>query len=231
MFTLYGNASPNVLKISIALNELDFPYNWKHVNIWAGQQFRSPIRDLNPLSKVPILVETNEGGEDTVLFESGAILLYLAEKAPHRIMPPDEKERLEALKWLFVQCANIGPMFGQVTHFAKYAPKSDDYALRRYRRQAERLYAVLEDRLSQNRYLSGDHYSVADIATFPWVRLHEQHVEQVGPSVLRWLATVASREAVDAAVKRHLADVWPSDMAMRDAAQSTDLDTLFPGRA
>lgn len=237
MIKLYGNASPNVLKISIALNELQLPYEWEHVNIWSGQQFQPSIKSLNPLSKVPILVEdfgpASGQAEDSqiVLFESGAILLYLAEKAPGLIMPTQIGARMEALKWLFVQCANIGPMFGQLTHFAKFAGAASDYALRRYQGQVQRLYEQLEDRLSANAYLAGEHYSVADIATYPWIRLHEMHVTNLGPAVSRWFEAISERSAVQTAVARHMEIVRPADMAMRDAAESTNLDMLFPGRS
>lgn len=237
MITLYGNASPNVLKISIALNELHLPYEWQHVNIWSGQQFHPSIKSLNPLSKVPILVENFETAPgraespQIVLFESGAILLYLSDKAPGLIVPKAIGPRMEAVKWLFVQCANIGPMFGQLTHFAKYAEGTSDYALRRYQGQVERLYDVLEERLSCNAYLSGDQYSVADIATYPWVRLHEMHVTKLGPAVSRWFDAISDRSAVRKAVTQHIENIRPADMKMRDEAGSLDLDMLFPGRS
>ncbi len=237
MITLYGNASPNVLKISIALNELRLPYAWQHVNIWSGHQFQPSIKRLNPLSKVPILVETGDGAADKsesteiVLFESGAILLYLSEKAPGIIMPTQLAPRMEALKWLFVQCANIGPMFGQLTHFAKYATGPGDYALRRYQGQVTRLYDILEERLFGANYLGGDEYSVADIATYPWITLHETHGRKLGTSLSRWFEAISERDAVKKALARHNEQIRPADMAMRDAAESADLDILFPGRS
>lgn len=229
MITLFGSASPNVLKISIALEELGLPFAWRHVNIWSGEQFSPEISRLNPLCKVPILVEATSKGEN-VIFESGAILLHLADGGGNKIMPADNAGRREAIKWLFVQCANIGPMFGQLTHFSKFAPATADYALRRYQGQVRRLYEVLERRLEDNEYLAGRFFSVADIATFPWIRLHASHVETLSPAVARWFETISARPAVARMVDWQVTTILPVDQKMRAAASSAELDNLFPGR-
>ena len=148
MITLYGMASPNVTKITIALHELGLPFDFRWVNVFAEEQFSSDFARLNPNRKVPVLIDDrDEGG--LVLFESTAILIHLAERAGALLPPVGDRERNEVLKWLMIQATGFGPMCGQYVHFSRFAPGGNDYALDRYRREVVRLYGVLDERLAQ----------------------------------------------------------------------------------
>ncbi|MEX0584395.1 MAG: glutathione S-transferase N-terminal domain-containing protein [Natronospirillum sp.] len=168
---LYTMATPNGQKVSIALEEMQIPYEWHLVNITQDDQHQPEYRKLSPNGKIPTILDPN--GPDGVpikMMESGAILIYLAEKSG-QLMPTDERGKRQALEWLFFQVGHIGPMFGQMGHFFKFAADktSDDYAVNRYLNESKRLLKVLDDHLAQSAYLAGDTYSIADIATFPWV--------------------------------------------------------------
>lgn len=169
MIDLYAMISPNVQKIYIMLEECALPYTAHQVDIWKGEQFSSEILQHNPNAKVPVIVDHESGdGAPLSVFESGAILIYLAEKTG-KFLPSETRARSEVMQWLMVQVANVGPMFGQFNHFRKFATDVD-YGAARYTTQAERLYRLLDDRLSRHTYLGGDDYSIADIAVFPWLR-------------------------------------------------------------
>ena len=171
MIQLYSLATPNGQKISVALEELGLDYTSQTVNILKGEQFTPEFVSMNPNSKIPVIVdEDGPNGETVTIMESGAILLYLAEKTG-RLLSTDPLLRLETIQWVFFQMASIGPMFGQFGHFFKYAGErcTHPYPLERYTTEARRLLQVLEERLANRRWLVGDEYSIADIAIFPWV--------------------------------------------------------------
>jgi len=173
---LYSLATPNGQKVSIALEELDLPYEAHTIDISANDQFSDEFIKINPNSKIPAIVDPNgPNGEPFSLFESGAILFYLAEKTG-RLLPTEEASRYETIQWLFFQMAGVGPMFGQFGHFYKYGKDKCDhpYPVERYSKEAKRLLAVLDQRLEKEQYIMGNEYTIADIATFPWVNCLDQ---------------------------------------------------------
>lgn len=197
MITLYTWATPNGRKVSIMLEECGLPYSVHPVDIGKGEQFAPDFEAVNPNSKIPAIVDADgPGGEPINMFESGAILLYLAAKSG-RFMPADERGKFEALQWLMFQMGGVGPMFGQAHHFLRFAPEPVPYAIDRYKTEVARLYAVLNRRLASADYLAGE-YSVADIATFPWVARHEWHGIDLAdfPAVRHWFDVISQRPAV-----------------------------------
>jgi GST-like protein len=172
------------------------------VNIGAGEQFRPEFLAITPNHRIPAIVDPEApGGKPLMLFESGAILVYLAEKTG-RLMPADPAGRYTCLQWLMFQMGGVGPMFGQYGHFHTYAPERLPYAMDRYAKEVARLHKVMEQRLSESPYLAGDEYSIADIATFPWVRNPERRgIDLLDyPSVRRWHDAIAARPAVQRGV-------------------------------
>jgi GST-like protein len=197
MIELYTWSTPNGRKVSIMLEELGLPYDVHPVNIGKGDQFKPEFVALNPNSKIPAIVDPDgPGGRRLAIFESGAILIYLAEKTG-RLMPSEPVARLEALEWLMFQMGGVGPMFGQAHHFLRAAPEPVPYAIERYTKEAGRLYGVLDGRLAKTPYLAGE-YSIADIATYPWVARHEWHKVDLAdhPNVARWYEAIGRRPAV-----------------------------------
>ena len=228
MITLYGMGSPNVVKIYIALEELDQPYTVRPVDVFAGQQFDAEFLRLNPLAKVPIIADPDgPGGKPITVFESGAILLYLADKA-QRLLPADAAARSEAIQWMMVQMTNLGPMAGQLVHFKRYAPPGNDYALSRYATQVHRLFELYDRRLAERAWVGGDNYGIADIAAFPWLRNTEL---LLGPAhkdfanVARWTATIAARPAVVRALAA--VDQVRAETTAFDKAKPETLDRVF----
>ena len=205
MIQLYSLATPNGQKISVALEELGLKYRPHTVNILKGEQFEPSFLAMNSNAKIPVIIdEDGPCGEMVTIVESGAILLYLAEKTG-RLMSQDPLFRLKTIQWVFFQMANIGPMFGQFGHFFKYAPAQcpHPYPLERYTRETKRLLQLLETHLQDRRWLVGKDYSIADISIFPWVNtlatfyqageyldLHEYR------RVQEWLSTCLARPAV-----------------------------------
>ncbi len=198
MIEVWSWPTPNGQKVHIALEELGLPYNVVPVNIGAGEQFRPEFLAITPNHRIPAIVDPDgPGGKKLELFESGAILIYLAEKTG-KLMPQDPHGRYICLQWLMFQMGGVGPMFGQWNHFHNYAPEKLPYAIERYSNEVRRLYGVLEKRLAQAPYLAGEAYSIADIATFPWARGPERRGIEPGtfPAVERWLAAIDARPAV-----------------------------------
>ncbi|WP_009760400.1 glutathione S-transferase family protein [Rhodococcus sp. JVH1] len=199
MIDLYYYTSPNVRKVLIALEELGLDYQIVWTDISEGDQFESEYVEINPNSKVPAIVDHDgPGGRRLAIFESGAILLYLAEKTG-RLLPEDPIARQEVLCWLFWQVANQGPMAGQAAHFVSHAPNQgidNPYARNRYAGEVARLYRVMDDRLRDREYLAGE-YSIADIATFPWTRVAAGHGVDVAdyPNVKAWADRISARPA------------------------------------
>lgn len=197
MIELYSWATPNGHKIHIMLEETGLKYNTHGVDIGRGEQFEPAFLKISPNNRIPAIVDT-EGpdGKPLSLFESGAILLYLAEKTG-RFIPKDKRGHYEVLQWLMWQMGNVGPMLGQVHHFRGYAPEKIEYAINRYTNEANRLYGVLDRRLGEVEYLAGE-YSIADIATYPWVARHDFHKTDLSgfPAVKRWFDAISARPAV-----------------------------------
>ena len=203
MIELWTWPTPNGHKAHIALEELELPYKIVPVNIGEGDQFKTEFLAITPNHRIPAIVDPEgPGGQTLTLFESGAILIYLAEKAG-KLIPANPLQRLACLQWLMFQVGGVGPMFGQFNHFSQYAPEPIDYAVERYGNEVRRLHRVLEKRLSQTAFLAGADYSIADIATFPWVRNPEQrgiNLEDF-PAVRRWHDAIAGRAAVQRGVE------------------------------
>ncbi len=203
MITLYTWATPNGRKVSIMLEECELRYSVKPIDISRGDQFDPAFLALNPNNKIPVLVD-DEGpdGQPITLFESGAILVYLAAKTG-RLLPADDRGRFETLQWLMFQMGGMGPMLGQAHHFLRFAPEAVPYAMKRYSDEARRLYGVLEGRLTQHEWLAADTYTIADIAAFPWIDRHDyQQIDLADyPKVQAWHARIAERPAVQRGMK------------------------------
>ena len=202
MIDFYYWPTPNDWKISIMLEECGLPYRALPINIGAGDQFRPEFLKISPNNKIPAITDP-EGpdGKPISLFESGAILVYLAAKTG-QFMPASDRDKYEVLEWLMFQMGGVGPMFGQWNHFAAYAVEKLPYAIERYTDEVKRLHRVLNRRLDEAPYLAGDEYSIADIATFPWVRNPDRRgIDLVEyPSVKRWHDAIAARSAVQRGV-------------------------------
>ncbi len=198
MIELWSWPTPNGQKVHIALEELGLEYRVVPVNIGTGEQFSPAFLAITPNHRIPAIVDSDgPGGRELVLFESGAILVYLAEKSG-RLLPADPALRYTALQWLMFQMGGVGPMFGQYNHFATYAPERLPYAVERYSNEVRRLHRVLEKRLSDSAFLAGEEYGIADIATFPWITGAEKRGVDLGdyPAVKRWHDAIAARPAV-----------------------------------
>jgi GST-like protein len=195
--------TPNGHKVHIMLEECGLPYQAIPVNIGAGEQFRPEFLKISPNNKIPAIVDPRgPDGQPISLFESGAILVYLAGKTG-RLLPAGDRDRFEVLQWLMFQMGGVGPMLGQAHHFRMYAPEKIQYAVDRYTNEARRLYGVIDKRLSQSEWLGGAEYSIADIATFPWLRSWKNQgvVIEEYPHLKRWFDTIAERPAVQRGVK------------------------------
>ena len=194
--------TPNGHKLHILLEELGLPYEVVPVDIGAGAQFASEFLAITPNHRIPA-IEDPDGpdGRPLALFESGAIMIYLCEKTKSPLLPPGGGARAVCMQWLMFQMGGVGPMFGQYNHFAAYAPETLPYAIARYGNEVVRLHRVLEKRLSQAPFLAGD-YSIADIATFPWVRNPERRGVDLAdyPAIRRWHDAIAARPAVQRGV-------------------------------
>ena len=212
MIEVYGMSSPNVVKITIMLEELGLPYRQHHVNVFAGEQHAPEFLEISPNNKVPVILDdAGPDGAPLAVFESGAILIYLAEKSG-RLLPAGGVARVTVLEWLMVQLASVGPMFGQLVHFTRYAPAGNDYSVSRYTSEVRRDFGVLEARLAQAPFLGGSEYSIADVATWPWIRTAGTifpwlvQAAQGGdalaqwPALGRWFRGVGSRDAVQRGV-------------------------------
>jgi GST-like protein len=197
----YSLPTPNGQKVHIILEELGVPWNYHRIDIGKGDQFKPEFLAISPNNKIPALVDRApaDGGEPIALFESGAMLLYLADKAG-RFIPTDLRGRLDVTKWLFWQVGGLGPMAGQIGHFNVYAPEKVPYAIDRYTRETNRLYGVLDKRLAGRDFIAGD-YSIADMACYPWIVPHQAHGQSLDefPDLKRWFAAVQARSATQRA--------------------------------
>lgn len=219
---LYTWPTPNGHKVHILLEELELPYEVHPIDIGRGDQFDPEFLKISPNNKMPAIVDPDgPDGQPLSLFESGAILLYLADKHG-RFLPQDEKGRHITLQWLMWQMGGLGPMLGQAHHFLRYAPVEIPYGRERYSKEAQRLYGVLDKRLAESRYLAGDDYTIADIAAWPWMRSPEnQGVEHDGLSNFnRWFKEISDRPAVQRGIEV-LADSRSGEMSAEEK------ETLF----
>ncbi len=202
MIDLFTDTTPNGYKISIFLEEAKLPYTTHYVDISSGDQFKPEFLAISPNNKIPAITDRNgPGGRPYSLFESGAILLYLAEKTG-KFLPKTERGRHDVIQWLMFQMGNIGPMLGQAGHFRNYAPDKIPYAINRYTNEANRLYGVMDKRLGATPYLAGA-YSIADMAVWPWLRYPDRHGVNIDdyPNVKRWRDAIAARPAVQRGLK------------------------------
>jgi GST-like protein len=198
MIELYTWPTPNGHKVHIMLEECGLPYTAHAVDIGAGDQFKPEFLRISPNNKIPAIVDADgPDGRPMALFESGAILLYLAGKTG-RFLPADVRGKYVTLQWLMFQMGGLGPMLGQAHHFRIYAPEKIEYAVNRYTNEAKRLYGVMDKRLAEVEYIAGDEYTIADIAIFPWTRPHaNQGVDLADfPHFRRWFDAIAARPAV-----------------------------------
>ena len=193
MIDLYTWTTPNGRKVSIMLEEVGLPYTVHSVNIGQGEQFEPAFLEISPNNKIPAIVDQDNG---VSMMQSGAILLYLAEKAG-KLMPKEGRASWRAMEWLMWQMGDLGPMLGQAHHFLKFNKGKSDYAEERYGKEAKRLYGVLDKRLADHEYIVDD-YSVADIAAWPWISRYEWHEVDIEafPNVKRWYTAIATRPAV-----------------------------------
>jgi GST-like protein len=198
MINLYYWPTPNGHKITMFLEETGIEYRIIPVNIGAGDQFKPEFLRISPNNKMPAIIDSTpaDGGEAIAVFESGAILLYLAEKTG-KLMPRDIRGRKTTLEWLFWQVSGLGPMAGQNHHFSCYAPEKIPYAVDRYVKETNRLYGVLDRRLEGRDFIAGDNYTIADIASYPWIvswKVQQQNLDDF-PNVKRWFDAIAKRPA------------------------------------
>ncbi len=193
MIELYFYPSPNGLKIAIMLEECGLPYELKPVDIGRGEQFHPDYLAINPNNKIPTIVDRDTG---ISVFESGAILIYLAEKSG-RFLPQEPEARIRTLGWLFWQVGGLGPMAGQAHHFRAFASETVPYGIQRYTEECNRLYGVMERQLAQYEFIAGD-YSIADMACWPWIVPHERQGQDLAqfPNLERWFETVRERPGV-----------------------------------
>ena len=200
---LYSLPTPNGIKVSVMLEEVGLPYEAHRVDIQAGDQFTPEFLAISPNNKIPAIVDPNgPDGQPISMFESGAILVYLASKV-NKFLGKTDREKFTVLQWLMFQMGGLGPMLGQAHHFRIYAPEQIEYAVNRYTNEAKRLYGVMDKQLSKHRYIAGDEYTIADIACFPWTRSWKnQGIDwEDFPHAKRWHDEIAARPAVQRGVQ------------------------------
>jgi GST-like protein len=198
MIDVYSWATPNGHKVHIMLEECGLPYAAHAVDISAGEQFSPDFLAISPNNRIPAITDPDgPDGEPISLFESGAILLYLAGKTG-RFLPRSTRGKYQALQWLMFQMASVGPMLGQTHHFRAYAPEKVEYAINRFSNEARRLYGVMDKQLATNDYIAGREYTIADMAVWPWLRSHEKQGIDIGefPNVKAWFEAIGNRPAV-----------------------------------
>ncbi len=198
MIDLYTFTTPNGRKASIMLEEVGLPYNVHKIDITKNDQFTPEYIAINPNSKIPAIIDQETG---ITVFESGAILIYLAEKTG-KLLPSDQKGKFQVIEWLMLQMGSIGSMAGQLNYFKKYAPEKISYAIERYEKETLRLYGVLNKQLSDNEFICKD-YSIADVATYPWIAIYESQGLTLDnhPHLKRWVETIQQRPAVEKGMK------------------------------
>lgn len=202
MIELYGGHSPNAIKIILMLEELELPYKLHNIKVMQGAQYSPEFLELNPLGKYPVIVDPEKAGKEQPIFESGAILIYLAETYGSDLLATSGPDRWEALKWLMVQMSWVGPMLGQHAHFRMQPSETESYAATRYSAIALRICEVLNGQLENRDWLGGSRYSIADIATFPWINpaINFGFAWSDYPKLLAWRERIAARPAADRAM-------------------------------
>ncbi|MGH8173041.1 MAG: glutathione S-transferase N-terminal domain-containing protein [Rhodanobacteraceae bacterium] len=220
MIELFFAPTPNGLKARLMLEECEVPYRVVPVNLGKGEQFRPEYLAISPNNKIPAIVDDAPagGGAPLAIFESGAILMYLAEKTG-RFLPSGSRDRMQVLQWLFWQVSGLGPMAGQIGHFKVFAPEPVPYALDRYTRELARLYRVLDRKLAGNEFIAGD-FSLADIACYPWIVPHRPHGQHLAdfPNLQRWFDAIAERPATRATYDG-VTDVYSKTTPLSDEAR------------
>jgi GSH-dependent disulfide-bond oxidoreductase len=222
MIELYYGPTSNGRKVSIMLAETRLSYNLHPIDILAGDQFRPDYLKINPNNKQPAIIDGDgPGGRPITVFESGAILIYLARKT-QRFLPKDPVREIAALQWLMWQMAGIGPMFGQWVHFDMYAPEKNQYAIDRYRREVDRLRLVADRHLAEHEYFA-DEYSIADIAAFPWLQSFRTRLppEVPTPHIDRWADMIAQRPAVKEGIALLLGEMRPEAKGEKPVSEHT----------
>ncbi|MDW5377849.1 glutathione binding-like protein [Halomonas sp. HP20-15] len=222
MIDLYYWTTPNGHKISIFLEEAGLEYALHPINIGKGEQFSAEFLEIAPNNRIPAIVDRHpaDGGQPLSLFESGAILEYLADKSG-KFLAPSGRERYVTLQWLYWQMGGLGPMAGQNHHFRNYAPEKIDYAIERYLNETARLYGVLDKRLEDHDYVAGDDYTIADMAIWPWIKPYAKQGQEIEdfPNVQRWFEKIARRDGIKRAYAR-AEEVNPEDgVTMDDEAR------------
>ena len=219
MIDFYALTSPNVQKIFVMLEECGLAYNTKLVDVWKGENFTPEFTRINPLQKIPAIVDSDgPAGTPYTVIESGAILLYLAEKTG-KFISHDPVKRYEVIQWLMVQVANVGPMCGQLVHFSRFAPPPQDYGKTRYRSQVNKLFDLYDRRLANQPYVIGADYTIADIAAFPWLRNVQSLAINIDsrPHLKAWIERISAREPVKRAYAKIAAIPSARDSATDDA--------------
>ncbi len=217
MIDVYFWPTPNGYKVTVMCEEVGLKYNIIPVNIGKGDQFKPEFLKFSPNNKMPAIIDHDgPGGAPIAIFESGAILMYLAEKTG-KLMPPDARGKYDVIQWLMFQMGTVGPMLGQAHHFRRYAPEKLEYAINRYTNEAKRIYNVIDKRLAEAPYLAGE-YSIADIATYPWLVPHSMQGQNLDdyPNLKRWYEEQRARPAV----QRGFAVMAEEIAKMRAAAQN-----------
>ena len=203
MIRCYSWPTPNGIKVHTMLEETGLDYKVTGIDITSGDQFKPSFLKISPNNKMPAIVdEKGPGNKPIAVFESGAILMYLAEKTG-KFMPKRTRDRYEVIQWLMFQMGGVGPMLGQANFFRKYCPEKIPYALKRYTNEAGRLYRIMDKRLGESPYLGGDTYTIADIATFPWARNPQRRGHDINdlPNLKRWVDEIEARPAVEKALQ------------------------------
>lgn len=230
--TLYGMSSPNVRKVVIALEEIGLPYRTQHVAVFRGRQFEEDFLALNPMAKVPVILDPDGPAGAVPIFESGAILIYLAESYAPQFYPAEGPGRWEALKWLMLQMSQVGPVFGQHGHYrlmANNQKEGNDYAAGRARRQCAQLFQALERRLSEAPWLGGAAYSIADMATYPWAKRLKRYGMEPSefPHLADWRARIEARPAIERA--HRVIGAWAAQDTADRAAATPEETARFLG--
>lgn len=238
MIDLYGMTSPNVFKVTVMLEEAELDWRVHHIRIVDGDQFKPEFLKIGPNNKVPVIVDQDgPGGAPFSVFESGAILIYLAEKTG-KFLSHDPAQRSVTLQWLMFQMASVGPMFGQMNHFLRYQPPRSDYALERYRSEVLRIMGVIERRLGEHRFLAGDDVSIADMALFPWMRTPLAYMPGFAgktiaeayaghPPIARWMGDLLERPRFAAGLEKLESRLREKDLSSFAAATPDQLDRLL----
>jgi len=226
---LYGMSSPNVRKVLIALEEMALDYEVRHVAVFRGRQFDADFLALNPMAKVPVILDSEGPAGSEPVFESGAILVYLAETYGAQFLPASGPERYAVLKWLFMQVANVGPAIGNHNHFSRIA-EDNAYAAGRFRRMSAQVFRALDRRLGETPFLGGQAYSIADMASWPWARRYRRFgmADEECPHLVAWVDRIGTRPAIarsDAAIRKL------GEQDSQDVAEATPEETaMFTGQ-